>query len=97
VRTVGGVKGEESALFVCRIPNGRSERNGIQLELDRAGIRRDVLKFGSTYSCCAPPSKELDTARKLTPPHMIENVAPIAQGQTAWCRGRVASPAIGLI
>jgi len=72
--TVGGVRGEERALFVCRIR---------LLELDRVGIRRDVLRFGSsTYSCSAPPSKELDTC-KLLPPRMIEYVAPIAQGQTA--------------
>jgi len=76
---VGGVRDEESALFVCRISNGRPEKEGILLELDRAGIRRDV---GSTYLCCAPPLKKLDTC-KLTPPHMIESMAPIAQRQTA--------------
>ena len=46
VRTVGEVREEESALFVCRILDGRPERKGILLELDRAGIRRDVVRFG---------------------------------------------------
>ena len=43
MRTVGRVRGEESALFVCRIPEGRPERKGILLELNRAGIRRDAV------------------------------------------------------
>ena len=37
---------EETALFVCRILDGRPKRKGILLELDRAGIRRDVVRFG---------------------------------------------------
>ena len=45
MRTVGEVRDNESALFICRIPDGRPERNGVLLELDRAGIRRDV-RFG---------------------------------------------------
>jgi len=46
VGTVGEVRGEESALFVFRIPDGRPERNGILLELDRAEIRREVVRLG---------------------------------------------------
>ena len=37
---------EETALFVCRILDGRPEGKGLLLELDRAGIRRDVIRFG---------------------------------------------------
>lgn len=40
------MRGEESALFVCRIFDGRPEGKGILPELDRAGIRRDGIRFG---------------------------------------------------
>ena len=40
------MKEEECALFVCRILDGGPEGKGILLELDRAGIRRDVIRFG---------------------------------------------------
>ena len=40
------VREEEPILFVCRILDGRPERKGILLELDRAGIRRDAIRFG---------------------------------------------------
>jgi len=43
MRTVGEVRGEESTLFVCHIPNGRPERNGILLELDRAETDATLL------------------------------------------------------
>ena len=46
MRTVLKTREEETALFVCRILDGRPEGKGILLELDRAGIRRDVIRFG---------------------------------------------------
>jgi len=46
IRAVREVRGEECALFVCRILDGRPKGKGILLELDRAGIRRDVIRFG---------------------------------------------------
>jgi len=46
MRMVGEVGGEESALFVRHIPDGRPERSGILLELDHAEIRRDVVGSG---------------------------------------------------
>jgi len=46
MRMVGEVRGEQTALFVCRTPDGRLERKGILLELDRDGIRRDVIRLG---------------------------------------------------
>jgi len=45
MRTVGEVREEETALLVCRIPDGRPERRGILLGLDHAGIRREVVEF----------------------------------------------------
>jgi len=48
MRTVGKVRGEENALLVCHIPDRRPERKGIPLELDRARIRHDVVRFGSS-------------------------------------------------
>jgi len=46
IRAVLKVRKEESALFVCRILDGRPERKGILSELDRGGIRRDGIRFG---------------------------------------------------
>jgi len=46
IRTVLKVREGKSALFVCRILDGRPERKGILSELDRGGIRRDVIRFG---------------------------------------------------
>jgi len=86
-------------LFFCRIPDGRPERESILLdsELDRAGIRRDVVvDLDPLTHAVVSPSRELDTC-KFTPPHMIKNMAPIAQGQTAQCRRRIASYAIGRV
>ena len=44
--TVGEVSGDETTLFLCRIPDGRAEGEGILLEFDRAGIRRDIIRLG---------------------------------------------------
>jgi len=46
MRTVGEAREEETALLVCHISDGRPERRGIQLGLDRAKIRRDGVEFG---------------------------------------------------
>ena len=46
MRMVGEVRGEQTALFVCRTPEGRLERKGILLELDRDGIRHDAIRLG---------------------------------------------------
>jgi hypothetical protein len=46
VRAVLQAREEEPALFVCRILDGRPEGKGVLPELDRAGIRRDVIRFG---------------------------------------------------
>jgi len=59
MRTVEEVKGEESALFVCRIPDGRPGGGCILLELDHAGIRRDVevvagmAAYAASFRCFA--------------------------------------------
>jgi len=81
---------------VTFVPDGRSERRGILLEPDRAGIRRRTSL--DLDSCCAPPSKELVTC-KPTPPYMIKNMAPIAllhRDRPLDAAEEVASHAIGL-
>ena len=88
-------------LFVCRIPGGRPEREGIQcltLNLIQVALGSDatLLDLDPLTHAVVSPSRELDTC-KFTPPHMIKNMAPIAQGQTARCRRRIASHAIGRV
>ena len=46
--TVGEVRGEESALFVFRIPDGRPERNGILLEPVGGGWHDSLHGFFSS-------------------------------------------------
>ena len=39
---------KETALFVRRILDCRPERKSVLLQLDRAGIRREVIRFGGS-------------------------------------------------
>ena len=49
LRMLGGWKRKgRPVLFVCRILDCRPERKSVVLELDRAGIRREVIRFGGT-------------------------------------------------
>ena len=50
---IGEVRGEESALPVCRIPDGRPERNGILLELGSDATLSDLEVVASMIACAA--------------------------------------------